>query len=167
MVLLQWWPYVVVEQGYVVDVVGDNVCVLVGGLYGFNGQQYGKQLYFKDVLVSCEYFCYAELVLGLYIHEPAIFPIMWPSAFLVGGVKEPSMQIHCMPIFTGKLYLFGSSVYGWRCFVDTLTLGVCFHWYEKLMLQFEEGGGLVLQGKWKQKWSCEAQMQVIHSWHAK
>lgn len=36
-------------------------------------------------------FCYAELVLGLYIHEPAIFPIMWPSAFLVGGVKEPSM----------------------------------------------------------------------------
>lgn len=35
-----------------------------------------------------------------------------------------------------KLYLFGSSVSGWRCFVGTLTLGACFHWYEKVMLMF-------------------------------
>lgn len=39
--------------------------------------------------MSCEYFCYAELVLGLYIREPAILPIMWPSAFLMEGVMEP------------------------------------------------------------------------------
>ena len=35
------------------------------------------------------------LLYGLYTHEPAMLPTIWPSEFLEGGMKDPSMYIHC------------------------------------------------------------------------
>jgi hypothetical protein len=35
------------------------------------------------------------LLLGLYTLEPAVFPSIWPSEFLVGGMNEPSVYVHC------------------------------------------------------------------------
>ena len=35
------------------------------------------------------------LLLGLYTPEPAILPTICPSEFLEGGMKDPSVYIHC------------------------------------------------------------------------
>jgi hypothetical protein len=35
------------------------------------------------------------LLLGLYTPKPAMFPSIWPSEFLVGGMNEPSVYVHC------------------------------------------------------------------------
>ncbi len=32
---------------------------------------------------------------GLYIPEPAVLPIIWPSEFLDGGMNDPSVYMHC------------------------------------------------------------------------
>jgi hypothetical protein len=31
------------------------------------------------------------LLLGLYTPDPAVLPIIWPSEFFVGGMKDPSV----------------------------------------------------------------------------
>ena len=34
-------------------------------------------------------------LLGLYIPDPAVLPSICPSEFLVGGMNEPSVYMHC------------------------------------------------------------------------
>ena len=34
------------------------------------------------------------LLLGLYTHEPAVLPIIWPSEFLEGGINDPFVYMH-------------------------------------------------------------------------
>src|ERR1700738_289944 len=34
------------------------------------------------------------LLLGLYTPDPAVFPSIWPSEFLVGGMNDPSVYVH-------------------------------------------------------------------------
>ena len=32
---------------------------------------------------------------GLYIPDPAVLPIIWPSEFCDGGMNDPSVYMHC------------------------------------------------------------------------
>ena len=40
-------------------------------------------------------------LLGLYTPEPAVSPSIWPSEFLVGGMNEPSVYMHCCGWYLG------------------------------------------------------------------
>ena len=43
-------------------------------------------------------------VFGLYIPDLAVFPSTWPSEFVVGGINDPSVYIHCWGgVFKGVL----------------------------------------------------------------
>ena len=33
-------------------------------------------------------------LLGLYIPNPAVFPTIWPSEFLDGGINDPFVYMH-------------------------------------------------------------------------
>jgi hypothetical protein len=35
------------------------------------------------------------LLLGLYTPDLAVFPSIWPSEFMVGGMNDPSVYVHC------------------------------------------------------------------------
>ena len=35
------------------------------------------------------------LLLGLYILDPAVLSTIWPSEFLVGGMNDPFVYMHC------------------------------------------------------------------------
>ena len=35
------------------------------------------------------------LLLGPYTPHPAVLPFSWPSGFLVGGINDPYVYIHC------------------------------------------------------------------------
>jgi hypothetical protein len=35
------------------------------------------------------------LLLGQNIPDPAVLPTIWPSEFLVGGMNDPSVYMHC------------------------------------------------------------------------
>ena len=53
---------------------------------------YPRSLY--DILV---------LSLGLNIHDPTVLPTIWHSEFLLGGMNDPSVYMHC----------FGWNLRGW------------------------------------------------------
>ena len=44
--------YVIVDKVYAIKVVGECVCVGSGGLYSFDGNEYGVKFYPLNVLVS-------------------------------------------------------------------------------------------------------------------
>ena len=60
-------------------------------------------------------------VIGLYISEVAVFSSTWPSEFVVGGINDPYLYIHCWGVFKGCCW--------WYLFV--VLLGGCFKkwWY--------------------------------------
>ena len=43
--------------------------------------------------------------LGLYTPDPAMSPSIRPSEFLVGGMKDPSVYIHCCGGYLGWCWL--------------------------------------------------------------
>ena len=54
------------------------------------------------------------LLFGLFILELAMFPIMWPLAFLAGGVKDLFVCMHCSGLYfecvSGIVF-----VWEWEC----------------------------------------------------
>ena len=45
--------------------------------------------YHGNLLAMCTF------LLGLYTPDNAVLPIIWPSEFLVGGMNDPSVYMHC------------------------------------------------------------------------
>ena len=54
------------------------------------------------------------LLLGLYIHDPAVIPTIWPPEFLVGGMNDPFVYMHC----------FGRNLRGVGCGCIWMVVGL-------------------------------------------
>ena len=75
-------------------------------------------------------------LLGLYMPELAVLLFICPSEFLDGGIKDPSMYMHCCGGYSKgcyRWYLSGRGIIAMVFVVKILFLGAFFHAFEILM----------------------------------
>lgn len=58
----QWISYVVAKQVYALEAICEDICVDLGLLYGFIGQQDGMEFGYENVWESQESFLYLDVV---------------------------------------------------------------------------------------------------------
>ena len=76
--MLQGWVlYVIIYEKYIIEVVCEYVCVQLGGLYGFDGNEHGVLVGCFGILVVFMIFgccCWGCIPLDL-----VVLPSIWPS----------------------------------------------------------------------------------------